>query len=191
MKRFNYDWLVYLILSVLCIAAGVVMLPQVTNLGIKILDIILAICLVAYCCVYLLPKIKHSRGTIQILTIVEFVVICLVALGLILMQFKVFQIDGVIRIIGLVIWLRSVVELFRAYYYRGKDSSYKYPVWLLIIYLVLITFGTYIFASPFISDEKLVLILAIALFVLAVLLIVLGIIYLPKSSHKSKKSSKK
>lgn len=187
MKRFKLDWLVYLILSAVFIAVGIVMIPEVTDLGAKILNIVLAIALVIYSILYLFPKIKRHKGSIQILVIVEFVIVCLVAIGLVLVQFKVFQITGVVRILGLVIWLRSVVELFRAYFYRGKDSSYKYPVWLFCIYLVLITFGTYIFASPFISDAKLVLIMAILFLIVAIFLIVLGIVLLPKKSKKSKK----
>ena len=187
MKRFKLDWLVYLILSAVFIAVGIVMIPEVTDLGIKILNIVLALALIVYSVLYLFPKIKRHRGAVQILTIVEFVIVCLIALGLVLMQFKVFQIDGVIRILGLVIWIRSIVELFRAYFYHGKDSTYKYPVWLFCIYLVLITFGTYIFASPFISDEKLVLIMAILFLIVAILLIILGIILLPKKSNSSKK----
>jgi len=186
MKRFKLDWLVYFILSVIAIAGGIVMLPGVTDLGGKILNIFLAICLVVYACMYLLPKIKNYRKTPQILTIIEFIILCVLAVGLVLVQFKVFQISGVVRIIGLAIWLRCVVELFRAYYYRGEASSYKYPVWLLCIYLVLITLGTYIFASPFISDEKLVLIMAIALLVVAAGLIVLGIVLVPKQKGKEK-----
>ena len=191
MKRFKLDWLVYFILSVFAIAGGIIMLPGVTDLGGKILNILLAICLVVYACLYLLPKIKSYRKTPQILTIIEFVILCLLALGLVLVQFKVFQISGVVRIIGLAIWLRCVVELFRAYYYRGEASSYKYPVWLLCIYLVLITLGTYIFAAPFISDEKLVLIMAIALLVLAVGLIVLGIVLVPKQKQNKKQNKSK
>lgn len=192
MKRFKFDWLVYLIFSAVFIALGIIMLPEVTDLGSKILNIVLAIALVIYCILFLFPKIKKHRGTIQILVIIEFVIVCLVAIGLVLVQFKVFEITGVVRILGLVIWLRSVVELFRAYFYRGKDSSYSYPVWLLCIYLVLITFGTYIFASPFISDQKLVLIMAILFLVVAIILIILGIVLLPKSkSSKTSKSSKK
>lgn len=190
MKRFKLDWLVYLILSAVFIAVGIIMIPEVTDLGAKILNIVLAIALVIYSILYLFPKIKKHRGSIQILVIIEFIIVCLIALGLILVQFKVFEVTGVVRILGLVIWLRCIVELFRAYFYRGKDSSYSYPVWLFCIYLVLITFGTYIFASPFISDQKLVLIMAILFLIVAILLIILGIVLLPKKSKSSKKSKK-
>lgn len=190
MKRFKYDWLVYLLVSVLAIALGIVLIVNNYEIGLKILNIAIAIILVAYMLLFLLPILKHKRGTVQILVIVEFILIGIIAIGLILQQFKVFNIVGACKIIGLVIWLRCIVELFRAYFYRGKDSSYKYAVWYLCIILALFTLGVYMFAKPFFSDQQVVLALSIGLFVAAAVLIVLGIICLPKNGKK-KSSSKK
>ena len=184
MKRFKGDYIVYLIVSVLLIALGIVMLVNDYEIGLKIVNIAIALILVAYLALVLFPLIKHKRGTIQILTIVEFVLVCVIALGLILQQFKVFNIAGACQIIGLVIWLRAVVELFRAYFYRGKDSSYKYAPWYFCFILALITFGTYMFAKPFFSNEQVVLTLSIICFVLALALIIVGIMYLPKKQSK-------
>ncbi len=188
MKRFKGDYIVYLIVSVLLITLGIVMLVNNYEIGLKIVNIAIALLLVAYLALVLFPLVKHKRGTVQILTIVEFVLVCLIAVGLILQQFKVFNIVGACKIIGLVVWLRAVVELFRAYFYRGKDSSYNYAVWYFCLILALITFGTYMFAKPFFTDQQVVLALSIICFVLALALIVIGIIYIPK--NKSSKSSK-
>jgi len=188
MKRFKGDYIVYLIVSVLLITLGIVMLVNNYEIGLKIVNIAIALILVAYLALVLFPLIKHKRGTVQILTIVEFVLVCLIAVGLILQQFKVFNIANACQIIGLVVWLRAVVELFRAYFYRGKDSSYNYAVWYFCLILVLITFGTYMFAKPFFTNEQVVLALSIICFVLALALIIVGIIYIPKKqSKKSKK----
>ncbi len=190
MKRFKGDYIVYLIVSVLLIALGIVMIVNNYEIGLKILNIALALMIVAYLALVLFPLIKHKRGTIQILTIIEFVLVCIIAVGLVLQQFKVFNIAGACKIIGLVIWLRAVVELFRAYFYRGKDSSYNYAVWYFCIILALITLGTYMFAKPFFSDTQVVLVLAIMCFVVAIALIVLGIVYAPKNK-KAKQSKAK
>ena len=187
MKRFKGDYIVYLIVSFLLIALGIVMLVNNYEIGLKIVNIAIALILVAYLALVLFPLIKHKRGTVQILTIVEFVLVCLIAVGLILQQFKVFNIAGACKIIGLVIWLRAVVELFRAYFYRGKDSSYNYAVWYFCVILALITLGTYMFAKPFFSDQQVVLALSIISFVLALALIILGIIYIPKKQSKNQK----
>lgn len=189
MKRFKFDWLVYLIVSVLAIALGIVLIVKDYEIGLKILNIALALILIAYMLLFLLPILKHKRGTVQILVIIEFILVGLIAIGLVLQQFKVFNIAGACEIIGLVIWLRCVVELFRAYFYRGKDSSYKYAVWYFCLILALITLGVYMFAKPFFTNQQVVLALSICLFVASVVLIVLGIICLPKD--KKGKSTKK
>lgn len=187
MKRFKYDWLVYFIVSIIAITLGILLIVNDYKIGMQILNIAIAIILILYLFLFLMPVLRHKSGTIQILTIVEFVIVALIALGLILQQFKVFNIAGACRIIGLVLWIRAVVELFRAYFYKGKDSSYKYAIWYFCIILSLITLGTYMFASPFFTDQQVVLALSIGCFILAVVLIVLGIIYVPKKSKKSKK----
>ncbi len=188
MKRFKGDYIVYLIVSVLLITLGIVMLVNNYEIGLKIVNIALALIIVAYLALVLFPLVKHKRGTIQILCIVEFVLVCLIAVGLVLQQFKVFNIAGACKIAGLVIWLRAIVELFRAYFYRGKDSSYNYAIWYFCLILGLITLGTYMFAKPFFTDQQVVLTLSIVCFVLALALIVVGIMYIPKKkARKSKK----
>lgn len=189
MKRFKNDWLVYFILSVLAIGLGIVLIVEDCKFGLDILNIVIAVLLIVYLILYLAPIMSKKRGKIQILTIVEFVIIALIALGLVLQQFKVFNIAGSCKILGLVLWLRAVVELFRAYFYRGKENSgYSYSIWYFIIMLVLITLGTWMFASPFFADKQVVIALAVILFLLAVTFIILGIIYVPKANKKSKKN---
>lgn len=187
MKRFKNDWLLYLIISIFTIALGIVLIVKNYEIGLKILNIAISLVLIIYLIAFLLPILRHRSGNIQILMIIEFVLVALIALGLILQQFKVFNIVGACKIIGLVIWLRAIVELFRAYFYRGKESSYKYPMWYFAIILALVTLGTYMFAKPFFTDQQVVLVLSILCFIASIVLIVMGIIYLPKKSKKSKK----
>lgn len=184
MKRFKGDYIVYLLVSVLLIALGIVMVVNNYEIGNKIINIAISFILMAYLALVIFPLIKHKRGTIQILTIVEFVLIALIAIGLILQQFKVFNIAGACKIIGLVIWLRAVVELFRAYFYRGKDSSYNYALWYFCIILALITLGTYMFAKPFFTDQQVILALSIICFAVSLALIIVGIMFIPKKSKK-------
>lgn len=187
MKRFKNDWILYLVISILSIALGVVLIVNDFKIGLQILDIVIACILVIYLSVVLIPILRHKTGSIQILTIVEFIIICIIAIGLVLQQFKVFNIVGACKIIGLVLWLRAVVELFRAYFYRGKDSNFKYPMWYFCIVLTLITLGTYMFAAPFFSNQQVVLALAIACFIMAAILIVLSIIFAPKKKGLKQK----
>ncbi|MBE5746447.1 MAG: hypothetical protein E7359_04090 [Clostridiales bacterium] len=189
MKRFKNDWILYLIISILSIALGIVLIVNNYKIGLDILNIVIAVLLLVYLGLVVVPVLRRKTGSIQVLTIVELVIICIIAIGLVLQQFKVFNIVGSCKIIGLVLWIRAVVELFRAYFYRGKESSFKYPMWYFCVILLLITLGTYMFAAPFFTDTQVVLTLAISLFILAAILIILSIIFIPKS--KKKKTNKK
>lgn len=184
MKRFKGDWILYLILSVVSIALGIILLVNNYKIGLEILNIAIAIMLVIYLAVFLFPIIKNKQGKMKVLTIVEFVLICIIAVGLVLQQFKVFNIVGACKIIGLVIWLRAVVELFRAYFYRGSENGKKYASWYFCLMIVLITAGTFMFAKPFFTDKQAVLALSIICFIIAIVLISFGIAYAPKSKRK-------
>ncbi len=155
--------------------------------GTKIINLLIAAGIICYLSMFLWKKIKGSgKRVIKVLTIVEFAMLALIALGCILSQFKVFNIQGACKIFGFALWTRGVVELFRAYYYRA-DSKEVYPVWYLALSIVLVTFGTYCFAKPFIQDIVLLWIFVVALLCLSILCLVYGF---NKPSKTAKKSSK-
>ena len=142
--------------------------------GMQIINIIIAACIICYLAFYLAKKLKYGKRVIKVLTIVEFALLSLIALGCIFSQFKIINIQGACQIFGLVIWTRGVVELFRAYYHRA-DSSEVYPVWYLAVSIFMVTFGTYCFAKPFIQDIVILWIFVALLFTLGVLLLVLAL----------------
>lgn len=142
--------------------------------GTKIINILVAAGIICYLAMFLWKKIRGSgKRVIKVLTIVEFTMLSLIALGCILSQFKIFNIQGACKIFGFALWTRGTVELFRAYYYRS-DSKEVYPVWYLAISIALVTFGTYCFAKPFIEDIIILWIFVIGLLCLSVLLLACG-----------------
>lgn len=193
-KRFTGDKILCFVLAVLAIAVGVVLLPQVTSWGTTMLNWVIAAGLVAYSFAYLLGVARHSGGKIKLLTIIEMVVMLLIAVGLVLAQFQIFAVSEICQIVGLALALRGIVCMFKAYYYQF-DSKSKYPLFSFVLNLVILILGVYTFAKPFVSNSQLVIALAVICFVLALLLIVYAITLISadskgKGKSKSKKASK-
>lgn len=158
--------------------------------GQDILNLLIAALIICYLAFYLFKKVKGpGKRVIKVLTIVEFALLSLIALGCIFSQFKIINVSGACQIFALALWARGAVEIFRAYYYRA-DSKEVYPVWYLALSLTMVTFGAYCFAKPFIQDIVILWIFVIFLLVVGILLLVLGITKLQnkKKSHVSIKT---
>ena len=191
MKEFYKNHLLDLSLAILFLGLGIVLLPF-TGIGQTILDYIVAFVLLVYLFTYLVKKLAHARGSILVLTVVEFIVILLIALGLILKQLKVFTIGETRQIIGLVIWLRGVVCLVRGYFVSTTEARRKYSLLLFLGYIALVTLGAYFFfGASFISDAELILILCISSFVAFAALLVLAIKFWPKKTEAEKKEAQR
>ena len=183
-----------ILLGAVCILAAIIFAPVWQNTGVffkdwgrKIIDIIIAAIIVAYLAGYLWKKMMVTTGIIKVLTIVEFCVLSIIALGCIFTQFKVIPVQGACKIFGLVLWSRGVVELFRAYYF-SRITNYRYsPIWLVVA-IAMVTFGTYCFAKPFIQDEAILWLFVTALLVFGILFVIIGCMQKPvKAKVKSVK----
>lgn len=183
---------VEIVLGALCILAAIIFAPIwaktdvfFKDWGKAIVDLLIAALIVVYLVGYLWKKMVRSGGIIRVLTIVEFCTLSIIALGCIFTQFKVINVQGACKIFGLALWCRGVVELFRAYY-LSRVTTYRYsPLWLVVA-IVMVTFGTYCFAKPFIQDEAILWVFVSALFVLGILFVIIGCMQKPvKAKVKS------
>ena len=195
MKKIIKNPIVSIFLGAICLLAAILFAPIWSwwekcpwkDWGNQILYILIAAVIIAYLALFLFKKIrKATKRVIQVLTIVEFSLLSLIALGCIFSQFKIINISGACQIFGLALWARATVEIFRAYYYRS-DTKEVYPVWYLAISIAMITFGTYCFAKPFISDLVILWLFVSILIVLGLLLLILGINNLPKKKKITSK----
>ncbi len=185
MKKVFNNYIVDFILALLSIALGVIMLPVL--FGLDIINIILAIGLVLYLALFLFGRLTRRRGAMFVIILLEFMVVAVIATGLVLQQFKIFNISGVCQIIGLVLWLHSAGMLMGEYFTaRAKDAK-RTPPYIFALHILLVSLGTYMFAAPFISDELIAWIISIGLMTLGVALIALAIYLLPKKKKSSKK----
>ena len=85
-----------------------------------------------------------------------------------------------VAILGLALYLRGVIEIFRAYYYN-RTSKVLYPIWWLVIAILFVTFGVYLMVRPLVQLILIVWLLAISVMVLGIFLIVLGALSNPKT----------
>lgn len=152
--------------------------------GRDIVNLLVAALIILYLVLFLVKKIKApAKRVIKVLTIIEFALLALIALGCVFSQFKIINVSGACQIFALALWTRGVVELFRAYYYRA-DSKEVYPVWYLGLSIVMVTLGAYCFAKPFIQDIVILWIFVISLLLAGSLLLVLGITQIRNKKKK-------
>jgi len=145
------------------------------NWGTTIIDLLVATLIILYLALFLFKKIKRaSKQVIKVLTIVEFALLSLIALGCIFRQFDIIKIDEASQIFALAIWTRGTVELFRAYYYRA-DTKEVYPVWYLAISIAMVTTGTWFFVQPIIKDIVVLWLFVACLITFGLLLLTIGI----------------
>ena len=181
----------YYIAAFICLLAAVVFAPLWSNTdiffkswGAKVIDLLIAVLIIFYLVSYLSKKVaRGGNGVIKILTIVEFVLLSLIALGCILSQFKIINIGGPCEIIGLIMWIRGAIEVYRAYYFRG--ASTKYPAWLVAVAIALITFGTYLYIRPLFTARHLQWALAAVMLVLVIYFIYAAIVTKPAKKPKA------
>lgn len=198
-KKTSVFWLYFVFGAILTIL-GIMLMPVWANAadwvffknwGMSIVNLIIAACLLAYLFLFLIKKVmSKSNGAIKVLTIVEFVLLLLIVLGCILQQFKIIKVNGACGILGLAMWCRGSVEIFRAYYHQ-KGNNDKYPVWWLCIALALVSFGVYLFAKPLFQDVVILWIFIIVIFLFAIICFIDGVLSKPEGKTKKVKKSKK
>ncbi len=186
-KNFVFD----IVISVLCLALGIIMLP-VFNISTHFIDIMLAIALVAYLVLFLFDVLRRAKGTVFILTIVEFVVIAMLAVGLLFQQFSVIaRISSVCSTVGLVMWLRGVVMAIGIYLHALGEKKPRLELARFITAIILISIGAYLFASTIFTDEVIEWVLCIALFVCCLIFGALAYLFSPIKKGEKKEDEKK
>ena len=190
-EKTKYFWALIVVGAIL-IPLGVLFMPFwektgaiFSSWGAEFVRLVIAAIIVFYLIFYLVKKVKHARyQAIVILTMIEFVLLAVIAIGCVFTQFVPIQGLDACRILGIALWCRGSVEVFRSYYYK-QDSSYEYSLWNVVLAIAMITFGTFIFAKPIFDDTLLQWIFSIFMVVCGLAFVILGIIRKPKKVKKS------
>lgn len=180
-KKTKAFWL-YITLGIILVLGSVILAPVWTKTelpfkswGASAVNITMGVVLSLYLILYLSKKLLNaSNSKIQLLIIIEFIVLTVIALGCFLAQFNILRITQPCMIIGIALWSRGCIEVARAYLYRGS-AEHKYPSWLLIVAILMITFGTYVIASPIFTALHLQWIISLAIFLFGTFMIFYGI----------------
>ena len=187
LKKTKAFWLYY-ILAAVCLMAAVIFAPLWSgtdiffkNWGAKAIDLLIAVLIIVYLCTYLIKKVARGNGVIKLLTVIEFALFALIALGCILSQFKVVNLGGPCEIVGAIMWVRGSIEVFRAYYFRG--SSAKYPLWGVAVAIALVTFGTYLYIKPLFTAKDLQWVLSAIMLAIMIACIYAAIVTKPTSKQ--------
>lgn len=174
MKKNRTKGIFEIIFGVLLVALGVIMIPGVTDLSNILLYISLGCLLLTYSIGYLFLKVVlKNKGTILIISLVEFIVLTFIAVGTILKPWvNIPVITEACKIIGLGLWFRGTAEILRlAVVNDSKKTIYK-----TIVNIIFITMGTFFIVNPLFTNGQLVYALICLILVLAILFIVIGVL---------------
>ena len=182
MRKSSKSFILCIFLAIASLAIGILILP-VFNLVNDMLSAVLALVLGSCMIAFILPEIMSTRGLICVLNFFEFLLIAITALLLVIQQVLPFLPDANCRFLAIALWIHGMVDIFKIYNTRVATMRKGIPFPLLLD-VIFITFATYLFATPFISDAVLSWACPVFFFVLTFLMIALSLLYAPKSARR-------
>lgn len=194
MKKFKNCHILYLLISILFTAVGILFYPNLTNLGWgeKFIDLFLGFLLALYLFFIIVPELKNfnnRHNEVKVVNVLEIMLISFLTISSILSFFDVVTTLSLTKTLGLAIWVRGVCLLIYAFHGRREHFGFLDK----FIFILLISLGVWVFFNGKITNDHLLLALCWTLFVAAVFLIIYAIIYWPKKEVKKsdKKKTKK
>ncbi len=183
MQRMYKNFVFDLAVAVISIALAIVMLPPF-GISQYVLNILLALTLVIYLSSFLFDKLRHTKGTVFIFTLVEFLAISFIVIGLVVRQFMPLNIANVWQALGSAIWLRGVVMTLEMYVSAMASKKPRRNIPRLILSIAFISVGAFLFAHPITSDEVLEWVMCISFFICALIFAGLAFLFAPLKKSK-------
>lgn len=192
MKKFKGCYIWYLILSLLFIAAGVLLFPNLTNLGWgeRLIDLLVGVALLVYFIAVIIPSLEHfgSKHTeIKILTLVETVLVAFLMVASVLSFFDIMTTLPINIVVGGALWLRGTCLVVGAVH--GRKS--RFGAFGKYLYILLISLGIWVVFSNLITDKVILTSLCVVLFIAALILLIYSVKYWPKKTKEQKQAMKK
>ena len=178
MKKSNRSFVLCIFLAVISLAIGILVLP-VFGLTSSMLSAVLALVLGSCMIAFILPEIMSTRGLICVLNFFEFLLFAIVALLLVIQQVLPFLPEANCRFLAIALWIHAMVDIFKIYNTRIATMRHGIP-FALLLDIIFITFATWLFVNPFISDAVLSWACPVFFFVLTFLMLILSLLYSPK-----------
>lgn len=199
-KKSRLFWGFY-ILGAILLTIGIALMPLWKDknvfwagLGDKFFSIVLFVFIFTYITGVLVKQIiKEKYMPVKILTIFEAGFFFAIAIGCI-MEFlnKASLVDSCV-IVGAALWSRGFVYIVKAYLYKHEKDD-KYPLWMLIVSVGLVSIGSIMMVNKLFTDELIVWIVASLLVLASILCFIIGLIMKPakdKAKLQKKKDKKK
>ena len=177
-KKTKFNWIFYII-ALLLAGACVIIAPVWSKSevffkgwGALIFDALIAFALIYYIVLFLFKHASSAKGTVQVLAVVEIVIIALLALSSLLSYFTtVLQLKEPCIILGIVLWLRGANEIICT----SLSRSLRHPVWKNALFLLMVSFGAFLVARPFVTKAHFQWLLVATLATLCVYTVLYGI----------------
>ena len=182
MKKLYRNFIFDLTIAITALVLGIVMLPPF-GIGVYALNVLLAATIVVYFLVYLLDKLKRTKGAIFLLTVTECVVYFFVIIDLVLQQFRLFDALSVCRALGLVLWVRGTVSAIGMYIIALSLSRKKSTLPSFLSRILMISIGAYLFAHPLFTDNMLNWAMCILFFISALAFGGLALLFSPSKKQ--------
>lgn len=188
-KKNKLFWL-FIVLGAIVLLFGVTLLPVWKDIDIFFaswsdagVNIVLFAILVFYI-VLLINRnlVKRKSKFIVGITIIELIVLLFVAVSCLLQQFNVFSIFGPCFVFGLMIYFRGLVNVLEPYFSSISTNNSKARLSVLVS-IVLLTVGAIMMVIK-VPNNIFNWIIAITILLVAVLLVLFGILSMPKKEKK-------
>ena len=188
-KKNKLFWL-FIVLGAIVLLFGVTLLPVWKDIDIFFaswsdagVNIVLFAILVFYI-VLLINRnlVKRKSKFIVGITIIELIVLLFVAVSCLLQQFNVFSIFGPCFVFGLMIYFRGLVNVLEPYFSSISTNNSKARLSVLVS-ILLLTVGAIMMVIK-VPNNIFNWIIAITILLVAVLLILFGILSMPKKEKK-------
>ncbi len=183
MKKLYQSFTFDLIIAISALVLGIIMLPPF-GIGKYALDVLLAATIVAYFFVYIFDKLKRSKGSIFVLTVIECIVYSLIIIALIFEQFRGVDAKFVCRSLGLFFWVRGTSSAIGMYIKATMYKMRKNNLPDFLIRILMISFGIYVFANPFFTDIVLNWAMCVIFFLSALAFGGLAVLFAPGKKNK-------
>ena len=189
-KKTKFFWMFYVV-GILGVLLGITLLPSWQNVNVFWQDwghgtitIILIGLLAIYLILYLSRKFAtETLKPIKIITAIEFLLLIVLIVLCFLQQFKVISFIGPCLVFGITLWLRGVNYVIKAYLFQHQKDEQPYPVYILIIAILLISLGSFLLANNF-AGNGFMWAVSISMILASIFCFIYGFIVIPKKHPK-------
>ena len=117
--------------------------------------ILFGVALIVYSLIFVLTKVIAYRGVIQMIAIIEFFVVTVLAMFVIVNQ-EIFPQGNIVNTtVGVAMWFRAMTEILHSYHGQGegREAKREFNAWKIFAYILLLTAGSFITTTAIISTS--------------------------------------